>query len=105
MAIAAIGNADTKMAPINAASREIDTTSFTVSVVFCSPRMITASSRTPNNGARITSTTNKAMGAGQPQSKRSCQYVNAKSIPAAPWAKLKMPVVVYVSTRPLAITA
>ena len=86
-------------------SNEIDTTSFTVSVVFCNPRMITASSSTPKSGARINSTTMRAIGAGQPQSKRSCQYVNAKSIPAAPWAKLKMPVVVYVSTRPLAITA
>jgi hypothetical protein len=26
-------------------------------------------------------------------------------MPTAPWAKLKMPVVVYVSTRPLAATA
>ena len=59
--------------PIMNRSSEIETTSFTVSVVFCSPRMITASSRTPNNGARITSTTNRAIGAGQPQSKRSCQ--------------------------------
>ena len=67
--------------------------------------MITASSSTPNSGARMSSTTTSATGAGQPQSKRSCQYVNAASIPAAPWAKLKMPVVVYVSTRPLAITA
>ncbi len=67
--------------------------------------MMTASSSTPNSGAKMNSTTNSAIGAGQFQSKRSCQYVNANSIPAAPWAKLKMPVVVYVSTKPLAITA
>ncbi len=91
--------------PIMNRSKEIETTSLTVSVVPSNPRMMTASSRTPKRGARITRTTKSATGAGQPQSKRSCQYVNAKSIPAAPCAKLKMPVVVYVSTKPLAMTA
>ena len=86
-------------------SNEIDTTSFTVSVVFCNPRMITASSSTPKSGASTKRMSPSASGAGQPQSNRSCQYVNANSMPAAPWAKLKMPVVVYVRTRPLAITA
>ncbi len=67
--------------------------------------MITSSSSTPNSGASTSSTTTSDERAGQPQSNRSCQYTNAKSIPAAPWAKLKMPVVVYVRTRPLAMTA
>ena len=59
--------------PIRKSSSEIDTTSFTASVVFWSPRMITSSSRTPNSGANTSSTTTSASGADQPQSKRSCQ--------------------------------
>ena len=31
--------------------------------------------------------------------------MNAANIPIAPWAKLKMPEVVYVTTSPLAATA
>ena len=48
----------------------------------------------PNAGASTTSTTTTASGAGQPHPTRSCQYVNAASMPMAPWAKLKMPDVV-----------
>jgi branched-chain amino acid transport system permease protein len=67
---------------------------FVVLLVLPNPRMITASSSTPNSGASTSRTSASAIGAGQPQSNRSCPYVNANSIPAAPWAKLKMPVVV-----------
>jgi len=35
----------------------------------------------------------------------SSQYTNARNMPIAPWAKLKIPDVVYVTTRPLAATA
>ena len=54
-------------------ARLIETTSFVASLVPTNPRMITRSSRSPNNGARTPSTTNTATGAGHPQSKRSCQ--------------------------------
>ena len=76
-------------------SRLIETTSFVASLVPTNPRMITPLEQHAEQPARgRTRTTTSATGAGQPQSKRSCQYVNAASIPAAPWAKLKMPVVV-----------
>jgi hypothetical protein len=56
-------------------------------------------------GASTRRTVASAIGAGHPHPVSSCQYANAPSIPIAPWAKLKMPVVVYVSTRPLAARA
>jgi hypothetical protein len=91
--------------PIMATSNEIDTTSFVASLVPSNPRMITRSSSNPNAGARIRSTMISAKGVDHPHFTRICQYANAASMPAAPCAKLKTPVVVYVSTRPLAITA
>ena len=59
--------------PIMPTRRLIDTTSFVASVVPTKPRMITRSSRSPNAGASTPRTTNRATGAGHPQSKRSCQ--------------------------------
>ena len=58
--------------------------------------MITTSMKTPSSGAATKSTMNRASGAGMPHAsgERSCQYRNAPSMPIAPWAKLKMPVVV-----------
>ena len=40
-----------------------------------------------------------------PRLTRSSQYTNAMNIPMAPWAKLKMPDVVYVTTMPDAAIA
>ena len=80
--------------PIMATSNEIETTSLVASLVPSSPRMITRSSSNPNPGARTRRTNAIASGAGQPHFTRSCQYAKAASIPAAPWAKLKTPVVV-----------
>ncbi len=91
--------------PIIENSNDTVTTSFTVSVVPCKPRKIATSKNAPNNGPRTSNTTAIDSGAGQFHSKRSCQYANAPSMPMAPCAKLKTPVVVYVSTRPLAATA
>ena len=56
--------------------------------------MMTRSMSTPRAGAATSSTPARASGMGQPQATCSCQYANAPSIPMAPWAKLKMPVVV-----------
>ncbi len=77
-----------------ATSNEIDTTSLVASLVPSRPRKMTRSSRMPKAGASPNSTTTTATGVGQPQPWVSCQYANAASMPAAPWAKLKTPVVV-----------
>ena len=42
---------------------------------------------------------------GTPQATWTCQYMNAAIIENAPWAKLKTPDVVYVTTRPEAVIA
>ena len=91
--------------PMNENSNETVTTSLIVSVVCWRPRKIATSRNAPNSGPSTRRTTAIAIGVGQPQSNRSCQYANAPSIPIAPWAKLNTPVVVYVSTSPLAATA
>src|SRR3954451_13484496 len=88
-----------------AASRLTDTTSCVASEVPCSRRMMPSSSTTPMAGANTSRTSNAASTVGIPQSTCSCQYMKAPSIPMAPCAKLKMPVVVYVSTSPLAAMA
>ena len=75
-------------------SNEIETTSLTVSVVSRSPRMTTKSRSAPNRGAITPRITARARSVGQPRLNRSSQYMNAASMPAAPWAKLKIPVVV-----------
>ena len=80
--------------PIMATSNEIETTSLVASLVPSNPRKITRSSRTPKRGASTSSTNTMATGDGQPHPIVICQYMNAASIPAAPWAKLKTPVVV-----------
>ena len=46
-----------------------------------------------------------AIGAGTPRLTRSSQYTNAMNMPMAPWAKLKIPDVVYVTTMPEAAIA
>ena len=70
------------------------TTSFSVSPRAETGRMMTRSNARPNSGAAISSTTTRATGTGHPQPTVSCQYANAASMPAAPWAKLNTPVVV-----------
>ncbi len=59
--------------PMRPTRRLIDTTSLVASLVPTRPRMITRSSRNPKAGARTPITTSSARGAGQPQSKRTCQ--------------------------------
>jgi hypothetical protein len=59
--------------PIMNASRLMETTSLVASLVPTSPRMITRSRSSPKAGASTRRTTASAMGAGQSQSKRSCQ--------------------------------
>ncbi len=50
-------------------------------------------------------TTTRAGIAAQCQSTRNCQYRNAQNAAIAAWAKLKMPVVVYTTTIPVAYNA
>ena len=59
----------------------------------------------PSAGAITRIVRNSAIGAGMPRLTRSSQYTNAMNIPMAPWAKLKMPEVVYVTTMPDAAMA
>jgi hypothetical protein len=56
-------------------------------------RMIRSRTR-PIRGATTRSTMTRAIGTGTSISTLSCQYRNAATIPTAPWAKLKTPVVV-----------
>ena len=44
------------------------------------------------------------MSFGQPHATANCQYVYAATLPIAPFAKLKMPYVVYVTTSPVAVS-
>ncbi len=81
------------------------TTSCVASDVSCSRRMMPRSMPAPNRGAITSNTMATASGVGSPHSTSSCQYVNAPSMPMAPCAKLNTPVVVYVSTSPLAAMA
>ena len=59
----------------------------------------------PSAGAATRIVRMRAIGAGTPRLTRSSQYTNAMNIPMAPWAKLKMPDVVYVTTMPEAAIA
>ena len=67
--------------------------------------MSTRSTSAPNSGANTSTEMSSAGIVGTPQSTFSCQYTNAPNMPIAPWAKLKMPDVVYVTTSPDAATA
>ena len=83
------------MAPWYTPKRRLtETTSLVTSDTSWRPRKMTRSMVAPNSGATRQSMTRSEMGAGQPHSTRSCQYMKAASIPNAPWAKLKMPEVV-----------
>ena len=53
-------------------------------------------------GATTPRVTSSASGVGQPWLMRSSQYTKARNIPMAPWAKLKTPDVMYVTTSPVA---
>ena len=64
--------------------------------------MISTSSTTPMSGATTPSVTRSASGVDHPWLTRSSQYTNAENMPTAPWAKLKTPDVMYVTTRPVA---
>ena len=59
----------------------------------------------PSSGASTNSTMISASGHGTPHPAETCQYVNAMNMPMAPWAKLKMPDVWYVTTSPQAVSA
>ena len=72
--------------------------------------MMTRSITAPKIGATMNTTNRKAGSVGQPQPPSAveactCQYMYAAIMPKAPWAKLKMPEVVYVTTRPHAAMA
>ena len=56
--------------------------------------MSTRSISAPINGAKTNRTTTSATGVGQPWLTESSQYMNAATMPMAPWAKLKIPDVV-----------
>ena len=90
---------------ISPTRRLIDTTSRVASLVPRSPRIITRSISNPIAGASTPSARTSATGVGIPQAKRNCQYEKATNMPIAPCAKLKMPVVAYVRTSPLATIA
>ena len=68
-------------------------------------RITTRSTTTPSTGAATKRTMASETNSGSPHPCHSCQNRYAINIPMAPWAKLKMPVVLYVTTRPLAVTA
>jgi len=91
--------------PIRANIKPSVTTSCTTSVELTISRMRTRSMSAPSAGAITRIVRNSAIGAGMPRLTRSSQYTNAMNIPMAPWAKLKMPEVVYVTTRPVAAIA
>ena len=56
--------------------------------------MIKRSRPTPRSGAATSTTRISATIVGMPWLTRSSQYTYAMNMPIAPWAKLKMPVVV-----------
>ncbi len=56
--------------------------------------MNTRSTSAPNSGAITPITRISDSQTGTPHDTWICQYMNAASIPKAPWAKLKMPEVV-----------
>ena len=59
----------------------------------------------PMIGAATNTVSKSATNVCTPQPTWICQNTYARNIPIAPWAKLKMPEVVYVTTRPVAATA
>ena len=59
----------------------------------------------PMIGARMNSTASTAGACAQPFCAVSSQYENAAIMPMAPWAKLKMPDVMYVTVSPVAVSA
>ena len=67
--------------------------------------MSTRSISAPISGANTKRTRTRASGVGKPWFTDSSQYMKAATMPIAPWAKLKMPDVVYVTTRPMAVRA
>ena len=68
-------------------------------------RIRTISMIAPMIGAATNTVSKSATNVWMPQSTWICQNTYARNIPIAPWAKLKMPEVVYVTTRPVAATA
>jgi len=56
-------------------------------------RIISRSIARPRTGAATSSTSTSASHAGQPHPCQSCQKKKARTMPTAPWAKLKTPVV------------
>ncbi len=91
--------------PIRANIRPSVTTSCTTRLESTISRMRTRSMSAPSSGASTRIVRNSEIGAGMPRLTRSSQYTNAMNIPMAPWAKLKMPDVVYVTTMPDAAMA
>jgi hypothetical protein len=68
-------------------------------------RITTRSTTIPSIGAATNKTMASDSSSGSAHPCHSCQNRYAMTMPMAPWAKLKMPVVLYVTTRPLALTA
>jgi hypothetical protein len=82
--------------------RLVVTTTRTTSDAPSSPRISPHSTIAPNTGAITTTTSSRAGQVLIPHSTWSCQKVSAASMLNAPWAKLKMPEMVYVTTSPVA---
>ena len=83
-----------------ATSRAIGTTSFTVAGALASRRNTTRSSPHPSSGANTTMATIAASHTGHPRPVLSWKNRKAVANAIAPWAKLKIPDVWYVSTMP-----
>ena len=90
--------------PMSASNTPSVMTSVTSVGAPCSRRMSCSISR-PMIGATTNSTASAAGSCGHPCSTVSSQYVNAAIMPTAPCAKLKMPDVMYVTVRPVAVNA
>jgi hypothetical protein len=80
--------------PTSASSRPSVTTTVMSTAAPYSGRISTRSTTTPNTGAMTRRTRSRESTALMCHPCHSCQKVNAAIIPTAPWAKLKMPVVV-----------
>jgi hypothetical protein len=91
--------------PYSSTSSPTVTTSDTPVGLPARGRISTFSMTIPKSGANTASTSSSDGHVPQPQSTFACQYRNAATIPMAPWAKLKTPDVVYVTTSPLAAMA
>src|SRR4051812_36477822 len=88
--------------PMKANIRPMVTVSCTTSSLPCRCRMIARSRKIPSAGAITSTVSGTAITWGTPWFTDSSQSTYARNMPIAPCAKLKMPVVVYTTTSPVA---